>query len=676
MKLSLSFIIALTLILSACSEPNRNKDFDFDIIEFDPFSNYESSTDTLLLDINLDKAFMEGICIPSDAKNEYFKVRFQIKNNSGEAKPYSYKVYYQNESYKLPVYKRGKKGNLHYNRQAESNFYGSWNQGDITYRSTQEIPADGAYHEIIDSIRIVGNPRNEAKYLGGNLADAQLTEEQIHSYMKRISGIPEWFGQIKEKAKNNNNSVEEQLYLDARWALQQDLQKGTENNRWKRNPRMGNYSFALVVADANEWQKMPSHFQDITKKDSIDKMYKNPFYYFLHKKTKKEKSWVSLSERTLKVRANYNMKKGVYTNPTVLPKTSYTLDTNAFINTSNQHYQKAQFEQFFHSIDKNYAFENIPVAYDVVGDEYTKANYQENADRFPKEKRIVDHIKNARSIGSTIGYDTKQKAIEIHNPGYNDSIGFRKENVGIKTRHGLSYGKFTAKIQFPDMLSQDQVWNGLTCAFWLVYQEGAWNTKKACVAPPANCKNSKNAGGNQSPTYSEIDIEIVKASKYWPQSSYKNQSDFPVDDGLNNNLIISCTNWDLACKDTKDFNTSVQSINYLDEEYQLHRWDDCYKALTSKHEYPHDLTVGKPIFYQIEWNVDEIIWRIGNDKNDMHVIGYMNQRHTTIPNNQLVAVITQEFHDASWWPLAPFSQNNIPFPLKDLKGYIYELTVE
>jgi hypothetical protein len=42
----------------------------------------------------------------------------------------------------------------------------------------------------------------------------------------------------------------------------------------------------------------------------------------------------------------------------------------------------------------------------------------------------------------------------------------------------------------------------------------------------------------------------------------------------------------------------------------------------------------------------------------------------------MVMVITQEFHDVSWWPTAPFDQNKVPFPLKDISGYIYEMEVE
>jgi hypothetical protein len=60
----------------------------------------------------------------------------------------------------------------------------------------------------------------------------------------------------------------------------------------------------------------------------------------------------------------------------------------------------------------------------------------------------------------------------------------------------------------------------------------------------------------------------------------------------------------------------------------------------------------------------------------MYVVGYMNDKLTSIPNNQMLLIVTQEFHNTQWWPGSPYQQKNIPFPSNDIKGEIYEVTIE
>jgi hypothetical protein len=284
-------------------------------------------------------------------------------------------------------------------------------------------------------------------------------------------------------------------------------------------------------------------------------------------------------------------------------------------------------------------------------------------------------VKTTNSPGKTVGYSEIEKAIFMKNPGNFNNSDLRKENVGIKTRHGFTYGKYRAKIMFPKVLSSDNVWNGVTCAFWLKYQEGDWNKR-------SNCRSGYNAKLLPKPTnpkesvYSEIDIEIVKTSRYWPKTSYVKEENYQVDDALNDNVIITCTNWDLACHDPINFNIGVRNIEYAKKEFALHRWDDDYRALSSKYNSPQNDILGQAVYYEIEWQPTYIIWRIGTSKNNMKIIGYMDESSTKIPNNQMEIVISQEFHDGSWWPLTPFKQDFIPFPENDIVGYIYEIEIE
>jgi hypothetical protein len=60
----------------------------------------------------------------------------------------------------------------------------------------------------------------------------------------------------------------------------------------------------------------------------------------------------------------------------------------------------------------------------------------------------------------------------------------------------------------------------------------------------------------------------------------------------------------------------------------------------------------------------------------MRVVGYMDENVTSIPNNQMLLIVTQEYHNTKWWIGSAYSQDNIPFPKVDYEGEIYELTIE
>ncbi|MEE0894711.1 MAG: hypothetical protein U0M28_01980, partial [Bacteroidales bacterium] len=81
-------------------------------------------------------------------------------------------------------------------------------------------------------------------------------------------------------------------------------------------------------------------------------------------------------------------------------------------------------------------------------------------------------------------------------------------------------------------------------------------------------------------------------------------------------------------------------------------------------------------YYEIEWKPTEIIWRIGPNPENMQVVGYMSEKETSIPNNQMTPIVTQEFHYSKWWLPEVFEQGNVPFPKEDLVGKIYEITIE
>lgn len=54
----------------------------------------------------------------------------------------------------------------------------------------------------------------------------------------------------------------------------------------------------------------------------------------------------------------------------------------------------------------------------------------------------------------------------------------------------------------------------------------------------------------------------------------------------------------------------------------------------------------------------------------------MNESLTNILDNQMRPMIIQEWHFAEWWPTAPYSQNDVPFLLNEIQGFVNEVEVE
>jgi hypothetical protein len=309
----------------------------------------------------------------------------------------------------------------------------------------------------------------------------------------------------------------------------------------------------------------------------------------------------------------------------------------------------------------------------------TLAQFREWAEH--SERKPNSFVSLAEQPCQNAFFDDDQNVIVVKNPG-NSEKPYRKENGGIEGRFGFTFGKFKARIDFPELLSEENVWNGLTCAFWLkFFSLDEWNTRDECKTGEGYVLEYLGQGNAQRgprSTYSEIDIEIVKAAKHWPPLSYSGYADTVEfgDPSTNHDLIVACTNWDLACKDPSQFGVGVKALNQDDQTYFTHRWNDWYKALTSKNPYPHDKTVGEPMWYEIDWKPTSITWRIGETAEAMDQICFMDSSITKIPNNVMNPVVSQEFHYGHWWPTTPFPQGDIPYPKNDIVGKVIEIRVE
>jgi hypothetical protein len=635
------FLLLITafFLFEYCStkkEKQRVVNSTFEIINFDATSNFQSK-ETKIKTIALDyKNAIKGFVIPSanQVAEGFFKFKFELKNVSNINQKFYYKIYYENISYKFNEFDSILKSE---HELAQENFYGSWENTDLAFREVKSELASGSLIAIEDSFRIVGNPRNEMRYFSEG-----------------------------------------------------------KNDRWKRNPRVGNYQLKLVVCTASDLKQIPLEIQNISLKKN--EKFLNPFYYYTYGSGKKLKETLVINDPViLNVYAKPDLGSGIYINESSFG--GENIDKSYFCSTCGQDenlYNNAAMQQFINYVDPSTKFYNIPVVMDILKDDYSQIDYNWNKSFYAKEELIPSYVQTTKKPCQTVFSDPKNHKIIIKNPACKAGE-LKKESVGVITRHGMTYGKYIAKVKLTELLNKSGVWNGLTNAIWLITQGGGeWNFRRNCNS--ANGYMSTYMGGKDDKRvsavdYTEIDFEIIKAPPYCPTNKFPPVFDNAVANNKNinnwnvkqpddlkdsrNKISVACTNWDMACMEPKKFATGCNTINYQGKTFQTFRWDSTYRALNEKQEeLDDDLFAGPFYYFEIDWRPTEIIWRIGASLDDLRVVGYMNDQVTSIPNNQMLLIVTQEYHNTNWWPGAPFAQDNLPFPLNDIPGEIYEIMIK
>jgi len=663
-KQKICLLFSCLIFFSSC-----NRFSSFKIEEIILFKNLNSSKN---LNVDLENVLSSGIIIPTKAQTNSGYFRFSFKVNNPKYSKYFYKIYYQNTSYQYPI--SDSVGN--YNNLASENFYGSWEETDIGFKAIDIYDKDIDYL-VTDSFRIIGNPRNEKIYFGNDFQKSKITDFDVQEMINYINTDSKWVSSIKEKAIKNKRSVIEQQYLDAKWAINTRINSGNCNNRWKRNPRMGNYEFLIVITNPVSFCEIPYYVKNISILQN-DSTYLNPFYYFLKGNGKNLKeTYVYHEENGLKVKSILTPKNGVYANTNErtnnIDKSNFCIECSDNINS----YNHALFEENYHPTIANHKISSIPLTKDVNQNEYTINDYLAAEKKYDSTSFKFQTIHYGNAPCEMV--KVEKNYIKLINKGSQNVSNAEKRNVGIKTRIGFTYGKITAKVKFPSLINSSNVWNGLTNAIWLLNQDkDQWNYRRKSKTGYTE-KGQYKADAIRIPqtSYSEIDFEILKASKQWPKDYYKSQPPNYINEQNSDNVVIALTNWDLCNKDPKEYFYGVGKIKNKFSTYEGLRWTDYYQALTIKHEEKNsELFNGEFYFYQIEWKPGEIIWRIGPDKNKLKEIGYMNDNYSSIPNNQMVLLVTQEYHQSSWWPPIPFKQEFIPYPKNDIIGKVFSVEVE
>lgn len=669
------FSILAIVVFASCSSKSNS----FEITNFSALTNDEFKNDSSIvtLNANLTDATLSGIRIPTENQCKGGKIRldFSIKKKSGSAnEKLFYKLYFQNSTYKFDES----------HEYSGENFYGSWVETNETFKP---LPNFENEISVTDSIVIIGNPRNEQLYFGKNPLIDVIDDQILKNTIAYIKDDKVWYPQIIEKAKKERRTIEEQLNLDASWAVKQSrVNQQTSNNRHWRNPRMGNYEFMLVVLTESQLNNLPYHQKYLDRPD-IEGKFVNPFTFFKHGKGKKMNDVaIKVADKQLKVSAKFDLGSGIYVDKNENQNLNKTFFSSR-CGDAPELYKKAQFQQYFHYINKDFPLKNVPITEDVMDPSFTREKYHQLKASYENSNKLINTYVNSSDCPcKTVSSDSIKKQITLINPGNEEGKEFKKEHVGVHGRIGLTYGKWRAKIKFPELINKHNVWNGITNAFWLLAQETGvqWNERRDCRHPiayipkPMADEEASLWKTKKRDAYSEIDFEILKESQYWPMTSYPGKKDGPTENTeLLDDITVTCTNWDLACHEPEKFDIGAQTNTIDDLEFVHHRWNPWYKALTTKVPAKNKEVFGSEFYYfEIEWLPTKLIWRIGPSPDKLRIVCIMDESVTAIPNNQMIPIITQEWHSQEWWPTAPFKQNFIPFPKKDIVGKIMEIVVE
>ena len=257
---------------------------------FRPMTNFKTGR-VVSLDMDLENAVIDGVVLPSAKQTNDGDGLFHFRFIAPKKGMY-YKIYYQNESYKF----------ADTNALSGENFYGSWEDVAIGFK-----PIDRWL--VKDSLRIVGNPRDERRYYGADLSENSFSKSHVAAVINSIRNQEVWYNSIVEKAGRNGVTVDEQLYRDALWVISGNRNDGDHNHRWKRNPRVGRYSFLLVLCDEEGLNEIPDDVQHIGMTDENGN-FVNPYGWFESHPSKHIK--VIRSSRELKTRAVITPQQGVF----------------------------------------------------------------------------------------------------------------------------------------------------------------------------------------------------------------------------------------------------------------------------------------------------------------------------------------------------------------------------
>lgn len=512
--------------------------------------------------------------------------------NNTNASNLHYIIFYQNESY---YYSENGWNML----LSGDNYYGSWGHDEKANPGLRQLTAPiGQTITIRNIFKIRGNSRNEDIYCPDN------------------------------PGCQPNNCC---------WS--DDPTNDAHMQRWARRPRVGKYRFLLVVTSDPNSITLP--FLKNVQVTYNDKYY-SPFYW-----RNCLNSNYTLS--TAVAEACYHLR--VYARPdlnsTLQPFTGQSSPfTNASFNT--WHNPPLMVKQ-------------LPIVQDI--ETFTQLDYNFNK-QFSAEEDFVwvrANYFDERNIDWANGdkgnaYSDGNNKLLIVSPPSNCETGtFIREHAGVDYIP-QKYGKFTVKVLFPRMYTDNNMWKGLWNITWL---DKAFGTGDPWGAIPCGSTNL---------WHTEVDIEHFPHSNSYPYYNGNGDQNDPQkqyhisqwdDKGLENaGIVIQYSLYDMMCANVVNPIPPLGHIyvTYQGDTFTVKRDDDdpnsngdqdggvhSYKGHDPNpdiYDYISDaIRFGIPMYYQFEWTPSEMIFRIGTSLSTLEVVSYYNGNFCRIPKEYMTWII-------------------------------------
>ncbi len=677
---------------------------------------------------------------------EKFQFSFTVQNNSPSDQIFYYKIYYQNESYKWPDsdarnYKNFY-GSFGFDENRFQSLVGSGplagtlitkGVGQGHWGVVQElVPANGKI-TVIDYFRIRGNPRNELMCYTGPRLEAGLNAEFMDDF-QNLEYI-ESNGSVVYDNTNDTwpNSAETlvQMLVDDGLDLDFRIYKNATTNEFRecgdfnlgrenRNPQVGDYSFMLMAtSDINE---VPGHIVDISKKELLSsgkKVFVNPFAYF------HSGAGTGLSSTAI-IDASNTLK--MYIEPLLSSKQKY--DNNLLVNdvatnrgqvlysdgpsqTSNispcsefMAYPYADhFEGWPDYDEKVKRF--VPFLADIIGDNWTQMDYTWHRNFVQRSiirgaNELIPAIDDYRHVdGATPVPGPGNGELHLTIPGHTwdditedqlvtytysngdvEDLAVR-ESPTVELRYPLTYGKYRAQIEFPEILSQDSVFNGITCAFWFfggggrrcdndvtefdieLYPAHPNSWFRYGPERVANADQHDHTDWSPNALYSKQDIRVDISMFDYRKRASNCDCTFPVPNPIDLYSVV-------IEPDTPNIYTLTSGGQNF-ETWRNPAQDTTGRiAIKQASRIKHDELFGKDFWYEIEWTPTAVYYRIGPTENNLQLVGYMPADRVKLPEAAETLIINIEF-----LPNADtYATDDIPFNSAPITAKIKQVIIE
>lgn len=676
---------------------------------------------------------------------EKFKFEFTVENTSPTDQYFYYKIYYQNESYKFDDTDPKNYKNFYGSFGFDENKYQSIitsgplagnlitkGVGQGHWGVVQKLVPANSTITVTDHFRIRGNPRNELMmYKGPRLEDGANAE--FMDNFERLEYIKSNGSVVYDNTNHTwPHSAETLVHMlvDDGLDLDFDILRNNGTNefnqcgdfnlgRENRNPQVGDYSFMLMAStDINE---VPGHIVDISKKKNAlkKKVFVNPFAYF--------HSGAGSSLPSTKVLDATNKLK-MYIEPLLSSQQKY--DNNLLVNpvstnrgevlVSDGPSQRSNISPCSEFLAEPYQQEFfgwegfdvkvkgfVPFLADIIGDNWTQMDYtwHRNFVKRPtkfSDGELIKAINDYRRVdGATPVPGTGNGELHLTIPGhtwdnitddqlvtYHYSNGdvedlAVRESPTVNLRYPLTYGKYRAQIEFPEILSEDSVFNGITCAFWFFGGGGrrcdndvtefdielypAHPNDWFAWGPPrvANADQYDHTNWSPNVLYSKQDIRVDISMFDYRKDESNCDCTFPVPNPIDMNTVVEEGDDPIIYTQSsggQNFDTWRNPSDTLPGRI----------AIKQASRIKHDELFGKDFWYEIEWTPTEVFYRIGPDENNLQLVGYMDGDRVKLPEAAETLIINIEFLGNA----DTYATEDIPFNSEPITAKIKQVIIE